>query len=529
VHVRDEKGSDLSGAKVTVDWITGSDTTKTDVYGQAYFERLPVGKRCSINVEKKEFEPDKYELTLKLGKTRDMVELKPTEPVQKLLKVSVADEGMNKITDARVRISDRTGVLKEDRTDNWGSCELEIPKTKGMLYVFAQKEGYTEQRKELIEGSMSFMLKPGTAKLTLSVLNEKNMPISNAKVEISDKHGITNEKGNVVVTGVALGTHKLRITKEGYAPYEKGLSVEGDLIHDSRLATEYGSLNVKVFDMESKDPIEAIEVYISGTSEKTNKEGFVHFKVPVGTQIIEVRDPTGVYSSKSQPVEIKTKTQIELNLSGSFEIPDTTTEKLRAASKYLEDQRERVAAYDCYLPDYYNKIGERIVELVINPGKSRNILRVVRGIPSIKPEVFMEDLADVISNACMEIGKGMRERRNLELFEDIKRFVVDKGLAKANVEVYLKSVESEDIKKYITRGEGGAEELLREIDQSLTQTGGNIYPMSVLFRIAREIMNSGAGADDKEARALVVSVILEYVRIMLNDDNAKERLKGLIT
>ena len=66
--------------------------------------------------------------------------------------------------------------------------------------------------------------------------------------------------------------------------------------------------------------------------------------------------------------------------------------------------------------------------------------------------------------------------------------------------------------------------LLREIDQALTKTPGSINPMAVLFRIAREIMNSDTGSDAK-ARALVASLILEYVRVMLNDNNIKERLR----
>ena len=537
VQVRKEKGDGLKGAKVTVDWEKGVPKTKrTDEIGMTQDFVLPVGK-CEIKVEKEGYEIKQLEREIKKrGGNKEDVYLKPVGHIGKFLEVNVVDKEGKKVKEVRVRISRGINDFDEDITNEFGYCNLEMPKVKGQVYVFAKKEGYEKAKKPISMEQPPIKLlveiKRKLAELKLNVFSEDNEPLSDAVVKIDDKEFFTNLRG--VVTGkVSWGVHKLLITKEGYEPYEETVNVEGDTSPPKiKLTTKFGALKVTVVDEETWEPVDGIKVDVKGAAKITNKEGFVSFdKIEVGRQTIEVRDPTVLYSSQEpKMVEIKEKitTPIEIKLSSSFEIPDSKMEKLREAYKYLVDQRARVAAYDSYLPGYYMKVGEKLVGIVSDSGKSRKLLRLVRGIRDITPTVFVEDLADVISNGCMEIGKGMRERRNLEIFEDIKRFVVDKDLAKANVEVRLKDVESEDIKKYIERGRGGVEELLREVDQSLTKTAGNNYPMSVLFKVARQIMNSDTRSDDK-AKALVASVILEYVKVMLKDENVKERLRGLIT
>ena len=537
VQVRDKKGNGLGSAKVTVDWGKSIPKTKTTIVGGwVDFEQLPVGELCTITVKKKGYKPKTFELKMPRREKREQVYLDSAEQMGDFLEVNVIDEEKNDVKEARVRISRGINDFAEDITNEFGYCNLEMPRVKGQVYVFAEKEGY-EKAKEPISMeqppiTLLVKIKRKLAELKLNVLSEENEPLSDAVVKIDDKEFFTNLRGEVKGK-VSWGEHKLLITKEGYDPYEETVNVEGDTSPPKiKLTTKFGALEVTVVDKETWEPVDGIKVDVKGAPETTNKEGFVSFdKIGVGRQTIEVRDPTGVYSSEPKMVEIKEKitTPIEIKLSSSFEIPYLKMEKLRDAYRYLKDQRERVAAYDCYLPDYYIKIGEKLAGIVSDSGKSRKLLRLVREIRDIKPTVFVEDLADVISTGCMEIGKGMRERRNLEIFGDIKEFKVDKGiLAKPNVKVSLGDIESADIKKYIEGGREGTEGLLREVDQALTKTAGNNYPMSVLFKVARQIMNSDASSDDK-ARALVASVILEYVRVMLKDDNVEERLRGLIT
>ncbi len=531
VMVRKEDNRALEAAMVTV----GSLKKKTGETGMTDDFKLPVGV-YEIKVEKEGYKPSTHTREIRRGENKEEdVDLRPVEHVGKSLEVEVVDEEGTKIKEAKVGISRGNKILGEiDVTDESGIDNLEMPESKGKIYVFAEKEGYEEVKKLIdMEQPSTFLRLTAKRKrgiLKLTVLSEENEPLNGAVVTIAGKEKYTTSGGKIEID-VPWDVHKLRIDKEEYKLYEETVNVKGDIPLEIKLKAKSGALEVKVVDKESGESIESIEVRVRGTPKITNKEGFVGFdKVLVGRQTIEVSDPTGVYSLSYQTAEIKEKitTPIKMKLSSSFEIPESKREDLRAAYKYLEDQRERVATYDCYLPDYYMKIGEKLVGIVSDSGKSRKLLRDVRGIRDITPTVFVEDLADVISNGCMEIGKGMRERRNLEIFEDIKRFVVDKGLAKSKVEVFLKDVESEDIKKYIERGREGTEGLLREVDQSLTRTVGNIYPMSVLFKVARQIMNSDTSSDDK-AKALVASVILEYVRVMLKDDKVEKRLRGLIT
>ena len=532
VQVRDEKGNGLGSAKVTVDWGKSIPKTKTTIEGGwVDFEQLPVGELCTITVKKKGYKPKTFELKMPRREKREQVYLDSAEQIGNFLEVNVVDEEKNDVKEAIVRISKGIKDFAEGITNEFGYCNLKMPEGKGQVFLFAEKEGYEKGKKPISMEQPPIKLlveiKRKLVELKLKILSEENEPLSDAEVRINGKEFFTHLSGEIV-DKVAWGEHKLRITKEGYEPYERTLNVEGNTQLPINLTTKSGALEVKVLDEETGEPVEGIKVDVKGAPEITNKEGFVSFdKVLVGRQTIESSDPKDVYSSDPQKTEIKEKitNTSEIKLSSSFEIPEPKMEDLRAAYKYLEDQRGRVAAYDCYLPDYYVKIGEKLKGIVSDSGKSRKLLRLVRGIRDIKPTEFVEDLTDAISTACMEIGKGMRERRNLEIFGDIKEF---KRLAKANVEVELKNVESTDIEKYIERGRRGTEELLREVDQSLTKTAGNIYPMSVLFKVARQIMNSDASSDDK-AKALVASVILEYVKVMLKDDNVEERLRGLIT
>lgn len=537
VQVRNEKGKGLKGIKVIADWEGGIPKSKrTNEIGWVEFE-VPVGAWCEIKAEKEGYGAGKAEIRVKRGGSKVYIDLESAEQVQKFLEVNVVDEKGKEVKGARVGILRGNKVLTDGKTKEFGYCNLEMPKGKGQAYIFAEKEGYEKATQPISREQPPIKLlvkiKRKLAELKLEVLDEDKNPLSEAEVKIDDNKEFSTDLRGGVRGKVSWGEHELRITKEGYEPYEGTLNVEGDTSREINLTTKSGTLKVTVVDKETGEPVEGIKVDVKGTVKKTNKEGFVNFdKVPVGTQKIEVSDPKDVYSSEPKKVEIKEKitTPTEIKLSSSFEILDKDIlEDLEEAHNNLKYQRGRLpkTAYDCYLPDYYMKIGEKLVEIVNNPGKNRKLLRLIRG-DFKNPKLFMKNLADVIGDACEKIGEGVKEKKNEDIFGDVKRFVVDKGLAKANVEVELKDAESEDIKKYIERGKGGAEKLLREVDQALTKTAGNIYPMSVLFKVARQIMNSDASADDK-AKALVASVILDYVKVMLKDDNVEERLRGLIT
>jgi hypothetical protein len=542
VQVKNEKGNGLKDAKVTVDWGRNTKSQRTDSGGWVHFWDVPLKKKCTITVNAEGYTKKTFELTMKQRESREQVQLTPVEQKEKFLKVTVADDEGKKVEGATVRISRGNKTLTEDKkTDGFGTCNLKMPTgSKGQLYVIAEKKGYNQDKKEMYieqpQTLISMTLKRKDAVLMLKVSNEANEPLSNVEVRVGDKKRYTSSNGEIAVE-VPYGKHKISINKAGYAPYESMLMLDvgGDTKHEIKLTTKYGALNVKVVDKESQEPVAGIEVYVSGLSQETNENGVASFdKIPVGVPQIEITDLMGIYRSEQQTVEIKEKqkNESEIEVSSSFDMPDLGS--VDRSYSYLKDQRGRVAAYDTYLPEYYEKIGENLVELLRDSGKSRELLRVVRGIPGInKPPEFVDALIMIISNACKEIGNGMRERRNLEIFEDIKRFVVDKGSATADVKVSLEDVKREDLKTYMEKGKAGTEEFLREIDQALTKTTWNTYPMSVLFKIAKQIANSstGSGTDsDERARALVASIILGYVKVMLTEDaNVKGRLQGLIT
>jgi hypothetical protein len=55
-------------------------------------------------------------------------------------------------------------------------------------------------------------------------------PLDAARVEIDHRNGLTAPNGAYYIAGVEGGVHTLRVTKEGYAPYETQIDVNEELV-----------------------------------------------------------------------------------------------------------------------------------------------------------------------------------------------------------------------------------------------------------------------------------------------------------
>jgi hypothetical protein len=55
-------------------------------------------------------------------------------------------------------------------------------------------------------------------------------PVDAARIDIDHRNGLTAPNGAYYISGVAEGVHSLRVTKEGYAPYETTIDVTEEIV-----------------------------------------------------------------------------------------------------------------------------------------------------------------------------------------------------------------------------------------------------------------------------------------------------------
>jgi len=300
------------------------------------------------------------------------------------------------------------------------------------------------------------------------------------------------------------------------------------------LTPKEGGLKVNVVDKESGERLGGIQVRVGGLSRETNAEGVVQFeKVPVGRKTVEIRDVTAVYEGKYQEVEIQENqtTPLDVGIRASYDVSAEKSTALQEARQQLRMEREKLpkTAYDGYIPDYYLKIGEKLINLVSAP-ENNNIVRLIRAAGTKDPTAFMEQLAEVVTAVSRDLGRGMNEKRNIDVFGDIKQLVVDKGLAASSEIPSLNELlTSRDIKD----GSRGVltDALTRkfaEVDSRISKTPGNIAPLSILFRIAKTTTTMNDRGKE-ETRTLVAFALLIAIEKMMEDPNIEGRLRGLIT
>lgn len=70
----------------------------------------------------------------------------------------------------------------------------------------------------------------GPAVFGVTVDAANNLPLSGVRVEIGDRSAVTGPTGSYYVGEVPKGTHTLRATKDGYAPFTAEVTVNDSMV-----------------------------------------------------------------------------------------------------------------------------------------------------------------------------------------------------------------------------------------------------------------------------------------------------------
>jgi hypothetical protein len=123
--------------------------------------------------------------------------------------------------------------------------------------------------------------------LSIKVLDSTtNTPVSGASVSFGSVSAQTDSSGNVTISHVKVGNHKVLISKKYYQ--DKSISVMVPIFSQksepsAQLTATGRQVKVTVTNRISKQPLENVSISAAGTTSKTDKNGSAIIVLPVGT------------------------------------------------------------------------------------------------------------------------------------------------------------------------------------------------------------------------------------------------------
>ena len=157
------------------------------------------------------------------------------------LAVSVKDDKGATINTATVTIRSSTGTVVRSITTSGGSGSTQL--APGAYRVSAVSSGYAESLQQTTNitsnqtSSLSITLAPATGSIRVVAKDASGAPLAGASVYVDGTlSGITDSEGELLVTGLKLGTHTVRITKGGFTAVEEQVtSGDSTVIVDTAL------------------------------------------------------------------------------------------------------------------------------------------------------------------------------------------------------------------------------------------------------------------------------------------------------
>jgi len=229
--VQDDSGQIVTGATVVLKKYSGDvfvDTKTTDRLGQFTFEALP--GTYYITISKAGY--DAYTSSSFTVPPSQSVNLQSVlgnivlNALKGTLTVSVKNEAGSVINTATINIKTSGGSLVKSVSTVNGTASTQL--APGAYRVSAVSSGYAESLQQTTNitsnqtSSLSFSLAPATGSIRVVAKDSSGAPLGGASVYLDGElSGITDENGELLLTGLKLGTHTVRITKGGYTAVEE--------------------------------------------------------------------------------------------------------------------------------------------------------------------------------------------------------------------------------------------------------------------------------------------------------------------
>jgi len=229
--VQDDSGQIVTGATVVLKRYPGEefvDTQTSDRIGQFTFEALPGS--YIITISKAGY--DAYTSSSFSVQSQQTVNLQSVlgnivlNALKGTLTVSVKNEAGSVINTATVNIRSSTGTLVRSVSTVNGTATTQL--APGAYRVSAVSSGYAESLQQTSNitsnqtSSLSITLAPATGSIRVVAKDADGAPLAGAEVYLDGQlSGITDENGELLLTGLKLGEHTVRVTKGGYTAIEQ--------------------------------------------------------------------------------------------------------------------------------------------------------------------------------------------------------------------------------------------------------------------------------------------------------------------
>ncbi|MCC7573776.1 MAG: carboxypeptidase-like regulatory domain-containing protein, partial [Candidatus Methanofastidiosum sp.] len=248
--VQDDSGQIVSSATVVLKKYPGEefvDTKTTNTIGQFSFDALP--GTYVVTISKAGY--DAYTSSSFSVQSKQTVNLQSVlgnivlNAIRGTLSVSVKDDKGATINTATVTIRSSTGAVVRSITTTNGVGTTQL--APGPYRVSAVASGFAESLQQSTNitsnqtSSVSITLAPATGSIRVAAKDAGGAPLAGASVYVDGVlSGITDSEGELLVTGLKLGTHTVRITKGGYSTVEEQVtSGESTVIVDTALSRSY--------------------------------------------------------------------------------------------------------------------------------------------------------------------------------------------------------------------------------------------------------------------------------------------------
>ncbi|KYC53458.1 MAG: PEGA domain protein [Candidatus Methanofastidiosum methylothiophilum] len=244
--VQDDTGQIVSAATVVLKKYPGEafvDTKTTNSIGQFSFDALP--GTYVVTISKAGY--DAYTSSSFSVQSKQTVNLQSVlgnivlNAIRGTLTVSVKDDKGATINTATVTIRSSAGAVVRSITTSGGTGSTQL--APGAYRVSAVSSGFAESLQQTTNitsnqtSSVSITLAPATGSIRVVAKDASGAALAGASVYVDGSlSGITDSNGELLVTGLKLGTHTVRITKGGYTTVEEQVtSGESTVVVDTAL------------------------------------------------------------------------------------------------------------------------------------------------------------------------------------------------------------------------------------------------------------------------------------------------------
>ncbi len=417
--------------------------------------------------------------------------------------VSILDSDGNPLSDAYVMLKDDDKKIAEGYSDNYGVCRLYVD-VKKPLKLIVDKEGYETFESTLYENHATVRLeKAELVRLKIRVVDEKGNTIDDADVQVyyeGNLKGQGTTTNGLVEFELKRGRYFVAVAKRGFKRTTIDVHVEEDREVEVVLLEKKGLLRVTVVD-EFRKPLKGFEVVVGDLSMQTDENGVVEVEVPVGSHVVRVIDPNGIYKD------------VELDVVVEEDVPCDVVAVLKVTTVYDENPRYR---------DAVNEIEARVIKAISTlPGEwdrtipnfikslCLTLIEFAKRVPS-KSKLSAWDVLNSVKSVCELLIEEIKKSEYKPLYVkgastmdfDVKfsKYSNDfESVVKNPDETKCKSVEDK-----VKRVDGLITSKMSEIDITLPAN---------TWKIAKNLVKSNKAID-----CFIANVLLDYIEEMLTGE-----------